>query len=90
MKKYLVDPGIDFETWITCHLPKQLNVSASKERLLKMKFGGFADCVRELERMAPKEFKIFYSAIKKKFEEISKQRAPKGKRAVKGCGILQR
>jgi len=90
MKKKFVDPGLDFENWITGDLPKQLNVSASKERLIKIKFGGFADYVRQLERVASKEFDVFYSTVKKKFEEISKQRAPKGEKAVKGHGILKK
>lgn len=90
MNKYLIDAGLDFETWITCQLPKQLNVSASKERLLKVKFGGFADYVRQLEKVAPSEFKIFYFAIKDKFEEISKERAPKGGRAIKDWGLLKK
>jgi hypothetical protein len=90
MSKYLIDPGLDFEGWITCDLPKQLNVSASKERLLKVKFSAFADYVRQLERIAPKEFEIFYLALKKKFVEISKEKAPSGERARKGYGILRK
>lgn len=82
--KYEIDPGLDFENWICDVLPKQLNLSASKETAVKTKFGGFADYIRQLERVAPKEFEIFYSALIRKFEEISKWRAPKGQRC---CSI---
>lgn len=90
MSKYNIDPGLDFEGWITYELPKELNVSASKDRLIKVKFGGFADYVRQLERAAPKEFEVFYFTLKEKFKQISKERAPKGERAIKGWGMLKK
>lgn len=88
--KYGIDPGLDFENWICDKLPKQLNLSASKETAVKIKFGGFADFARLVARKAPEEFDIFFSELVKKFEEISKWRAPKGKRCIRGYGILRK
>lgn len=79
----MIDPGIDFENWICDKLPKELNLSASKELAVKTKFGGFADYARQLSRVAPKEFDTFFSELTKKFKEISKWKARKGHRAVR-------
>lgn len=90
MSTYDTDPGLDFENWISHDLPKQLNLSASKETAIKLKFGGFADYVRQLEKKAPQEYELFYKTLRKKFEEISKWRAPKGKRSIRGYGLLRK
>lgn len=42
------DFGIEFENWIRHTLPWQLNLSASKEVATNIKFGGFADYVRQI------------------------------------------
>lgn len=86
----MIDPGLDFENWVCDKLPRDLNVSASKEMAIKVKFGGFADYVRQLSRVAPGEFDLFFSELVRKFEEISKWRAHKGERARRGLGLLRR
>jgi len=72
------DPGIEFEDWICYTLPWQLNLSSSKEVVVKTKFGPFADFVRPLANKAPEEFDLFFSELKKKFSEVSRWRAPRG------------
>lgn len=89
-RKLSADPGLDFENWICDALSEQLNLSASKETAVKVKFSGFADYVRQLARKAPKEFDIFFSELVRKFEEISRWKAPKGQRCVRGWGILDK
>lgn len=88
--KSKIDPGLDFENWICGVFPKQLNLSASKETAVKIKFGGFADYVRQLARIAPKEFDLFFSTLTKKFEEISEWKASKGRKCIEGYGLLNR
>ncbi len=83
------DYGLDFENWICDVLPKKLNVSASKEQAIKVKFGGFADFVRQVSNIAPDEFGVFFDELKKKIEQVSKYKAPNGQKAIRGSGILQ-
>jgi hypothetical protein len=59
---------------------------------LKIKFFALADYVGQLERVAPKRVQnvLFNLTLKKKFEEISREKAPSGERVRKGCGILRK
>lgn len=57
---------------------------------MRTKFGGFADYARQLAREAPRGFDIFFSEFVRKFEEISKWRAPKGQKCIRGWGILDK
>lgn len=74
----MIDPGLEFEDWITCTLPWQLNLSPSKEVAVKTKFGPFADFVRPLAKKAPEEFEVFFTELKKRFLQVSNWRSPKG------------
>ena len=85
-----VDLGLEFENWISHILPKQLNLSASKQQAVLVKFGGFADYVRHISNKDPEAFAVFLEELVKKFEEVSKYKAPHGKRAIKGSGLLRR
>lgn len=76
------DLGIEFENWIRHTLPWQLNLSPSKEVAVNIKFGGFADYVRQLADKDPKSFELFYDELRKKFTEIATWRAPKGTRTA--------
>lgn len=73
-----IDPGLDFEHWISCILPEQLYLPKPKKGAMRIKFGGFADHVRQLSRVAPKEFEIFFTELKNKVAEVSKYKAPSG------------
>jgi len=84
------DYGILFEDWICHKLPKALNVSASKEQAIRIKFGGFADYVRHISNKDPETFGVFYDALVKKFNEISKYKSLAGKKAMRGYGILRK
>ncbi|PIP74773.1 MAG: hypothetical protein CO028_01645 [Candidatus Levybacteria bacterium CG_4_9_14_0_2_um_filter_35_21] len=73
-----IDYGIEFEDWIRHKLPRQLNLSAAKEQAIMIKFGNFADYVRHIANKDPDAFGVFFCELVKKFEEVSKYKAPHG------------
>ena len=89
-KRYESDAGYDFENWICFELPRLLNLSASKETAVIGTFGNFADTVRQLERVAQDEYYLFFKSLKDNFEEVSRWKAKKGSRAIRGYGVLRK
>jgi hypothetical protein len=74
--------SMGFEHWLRFTVPRQLNLSPSKQVAMEKKFDHFADLVRPLEKKAPAEFERFFKALQTKIQEVNTWRAPRGTRVA--------
>ena len=72
------DFGLDFEFFLRSELPNLLRLSPSKKYAMDVYFCKFADEVRNMYRIAPKEVSLFYSELKSRINAVSKFRASRG------------
>jgi len=70
--------AMEFEDWLRVTVPRQLNLSPSKQVAMKKKFYHFADLVRPLEKKATAEFERFFRVLNTKMQEVNAWRARRG------------
>ena len=71
-----------FETFLRDEIPWKLKLSPSKRVAMSQVFYHISDEIMALEQKAPAEFKMFFDALVRRFDRVSRWKAPKGQQVT--------